>query len=167
MGGRGQGVRRGRSEVRGRVQNGRYDKVRTGYNAGTPIGNRWQVLDQTGEDMDLSIEEVRRERREEIREDTQDRERNREQDDMVGDLRRISQPGTSMRGERTMEGGVRQRETIIGPNQERTRKEIGEWQRGKGISRKDPRGSMRTQERIDRGWMSSISERYLRSWTGN
>jgi hypothetical protein len=70
MGGRGQGVRRGRSDSKGRVQNGRYDKVRTGNGAGTSWGNRWQILDQTGEDMDLSIEEVRRERREEIREET-------------------------------------------------------------------------------------------------
>jgi hypothetical protein len=30
MGGRGQGVRRGRSELRGKVNNGRYDKVRSG-----------------------------------------------------------------------------------------------------------------------------------------
>jgi hypothetical protein len=105
MGGRGQGVRRGRSDVRGRVQNGRYDKVRTGNAAGTPLGNRWQVLDQTGDDMDLSIEEVRRERREEIREETVGRENYRERDDMVGELRRISQPGTSVRAERTAEGG--------------------------------------------------------------
>jgi hypothetical protein len=78
--------------------------VRTVLN-NPPTGNRWQVLDQTGEDMDLSIEEVRRERREEIREETLDRERNREQDDMVGELRRVSQPGTSVRVERTTEGG--------------------------------------------------------------
>ncbi len=65
MGGRGQGVRRGRNDVRGKVNSGRYDKVTTGG----ATGNRWQILDQTGEDLDMSIDELRRERGEEIRED--------------------------------------------------------------------------------------------------
>jgi hypothetical protein len=54
MGGRGQGVRRGRVEVRRRISNGRYDRVRAGSGAGSEWNNRWQVLDQTGEENDTS-----------------------------------------------------------------------------------------------------------------
>jgi hypothetical protein len=54
MGGRGQGVGRGRVEVRGRISNGRYDRVRAGSGAAGEWNNRWQVLDQTGDENDTS-----------------------------------------------------------------------------------------------------------------
>jgi hypothetical protein len=60
MGGRGQGVRRGRGEVRGRISNSQYDRVRAGSGAGSEWNNRWQVLDQTGDDIDVSISDGNR-----------------------------------------------------------------------------------------------------------
>jgi hypothetical protein len=100
MGGRGQGVRRGRNEVRGKVNSGRYDKVTSGGGTNGATGNRWQILDQTGEDLDMSIDELRRERGEEIREDRmreeeERRDNGRRNEDRVGNLRRIDQPGGS------------------------------------------------------------------------
>ncbi len=61
MGGRGQGIRRGRGETRGRISNGRYDRVRAGSGAGNEWNNRWQVLDQTGEDIEGIDLDVNRE----------------------------------------------------------------------------------------------------------
>jgi hypothetical protein len=56
MGGRGQGTRRGRGDSRGSVSNGRYDRVRAGSGAGMEWSNRWQVLDQTGNDVEMGAE---------------------------------------------------------------------------------------------------------------
>jgi hypothetical protein len=53
MGGRGQGIRRGRGDPRGSISNGRYDRVRAGSGAGAEWSNRWQVLDQTGNDVEM------------------------------------------------------------------------------------------------------------------
>ncbi len=47
-------MRRGRVEVRGRISNGRYDRVRAGSGAAGEWNNRWQVLDQTGDENDTS-----------------------------------------------------------------------------------------------------------------
>jgi hypothetical protein len=43
-------------EPRGGVSNGRYDRVRAGSGAGSEWNNRWQVLDQTGNDMEIGAE---------------------------------------------------------------------------------------------------------------
>jgi hypothetical protein len=56
MGGRGQGVRRDRGGPRGGITNGRYDRVRVGSGSGTEWNNRWQVLDQTGTDVEIGDE---------------------------------------------------------------------------------------------------------------
>ncbi len=61
LGGRGQGFRRGRGEIRGRISNGRYDRVRAGSGAGSEWNNRWQILDQTGDDNDMSGSDGHRE----------------------------------------------------------------------------------------------------------
>jgi hypothetical protein len=43
-------------EPRGGVSNGRYDRVRAGSGAGSEWNNRWQVLDQTGNDIEMGAE---------------------------------------------------------------------------------------------------------------
>jgi hypothetical protein len=64
MGGRGRGRGgRGRAEERGRVSNGRYDRVRIGSGAGLEWSNRWTVLDRTGNDVEISDDEARKDRR--------------------------------------------------------------------------------------------------------
>ncbi len=50
-------------EERGRVSNGRYDRVRIGSGAGTEWSNRWTVLDRTGNDVEISDDETRMEGR--------------------------------------------------------------------------------------------------------
>jgi hypothetical protein len=60
MGGRGKGRGgRARVEERGRVSNGRYDRVRIGSGAGMEWNNRWTVLDRTGNDVEISEDEIR------------------------------------------------------------------------------------------------------------
>jgi hypothetical protein len=56
MGGRGQGFRRDKGDPRGGISNGRYDRVRARSGAGTEWINRWQVLDQTVNDVEMGIE---------------------------------------------------------------------------------------------------------------
>jgi hypothetical protein len=78
------------------VANGRYNRVRAGSGAGMEWNNRWQVLDQTGNDIEMDLnEEVMAQR---------DGGRNEGRDSNVMERLRVRQPGIgsvgSGRGER-------------------------------------------------------------------
>jgi hypothetical protein len=97
MGGRGQGVQRDRGGVRGRVSSRRYDRVRAGSGAGAEWSNRWQVLNQTGNDVEMDLnEEVMVQR---------DGGRMEGRDSNVTERPRVRQPGTG-----SVESGGRERD---------------------------------------------------------
>jgi hypothetical protein len=148
MGGSGQGLGRGRRELRGRVNNGRYDKVRSGGGGVAAWGNRWQVLDQTGEDLDMSIEEIRRERIEEVREERRrvdegsrnDGRMNEEVEYRVGFLRRVGQPGGSGEdlGRSNEENGNERREQVATGAEGGRNAEVGETARKRNLQDRSP-----------------------------
>jgi hypothetical protein len=140
-------------EPRGGVSNGRYDRVRAGSGAGSEWNNRWQVLDQTGNDVEMGAEMDGNDdsfvqsggRVDDVR------ERNN-----VTTRPRVRQPGLDS----TDRGGTERVEGAIGGEGADVTDEgdgrAGDTGTMRKIWKKGPRVNMTTSGQTGRGWMNSM-----------